>query len=152
MTLELVTPADFDGLTAIFNEFIDVLAPGVGAVDAKPFYAGAGNVGFKTPDGNGYVLFRYLGLRGVYDVHLICRPKVTKPIDIGRAGVALMFTHWNANAISTLIAKANRPSRVAARAIGGRPIGDSTDDLGRQCTAYVLRRDEWARSLERSRG
>lgn len=151
MILHTLTAEDFEPLTAIITEFIDILAPGVEAVDARPFFAGAGNVGFRTEDRNGYVLFPYLGQPGMYDGHLICRPKITKPIEIGRAGVALMFTHWRASVISALIPKANRASRVAFRAIGGKPIGDSVDVLGRPCTAYVLEQGEWVKSLGPSR-
>lgn len=152
LILHEVTPKDFDALTDIMNEFVDVLAPGVGRIDAKPFFALPGNVGFKTADSNGFVVFNYLGYKGVYAGHLLCRPKLTRPIEVGRAGVALMFTHWRASVISALIPKANRASRVAFRAIGGTPIGDSVDNLGRPCIAYALRRVEWDKSLAQSRG
>lgn len=141
-------PGDFDALTAIIREFGDALTPGIDPklIDARPFFVGGGNVGFRDESSNGFALFRYLGRGGLYDAHLICRPKITRPIDIGRAGVALMFTHWRANAISALVPRANRASRVALRAIGGTPIGDSVDNLGRPCIAYVLRRGTWGRS------
>ena len=142
---------DKPALAAVFNEFRDTLAPGVGVLTADPFFANPRNVGFMTTDGGGFVLFNHLGMKGMYEVHLICRHKATRPIELGRAAMAFMFTYRGAVAISTLIPKANRASRVAARAIGGTPIGDSTDNLGRPCTAYVLERKAWVRFSERSR-
>jgi len=152
MITHLVTPSDYDRVTDLLNEFAYTLAPGLGPLNAGPFFASANNVGFRTPDHNGYVLFSHVGNHGdgaVYDGHLLCRPK-SGAIALGRAGVAMMFTHWRASAIAALIPKTNRASRIAFRAIGGTPIGESDDNLGRPCIAYMLERGPWEKSLVRS--
>jgi hypothetical protein len=148
LLLRVLRPFDRSLVEDALNRYLEVLAPGVGRLNAEPFYANPDNVGLATGDDRALALFSYLG-HDVYEAHLICDEpwRGKEAVRFGAAAVGLVFTACNASAIAACIPELNRRSRRVCRAIGGTPVADTIDSLGRRCIRYRLERATWEASL-----
>jgi hypothetical protein len=148
MLLRVLSLADRFLVEAALNRYRDILAPGVGRLNADPFYIGPYNIGVATGDDRALALFSHLG-RDVYEAHLICDEpwRGKEAVRFGAAAVGLVFTARDASAIAACIPELNRQSRRVCRAIGGKPVADTIDSLGRRCIRYRLERAAWEASL-----
>jgi hypothetical protein len=127
-------------------EIIRELAPGYATVDLEGFFDEPRNV--MLGDENGVVLFGAVG-RGVYQMHYLLTDELRGPAALAfiKSCLREMFTNHGAVAITGQTPRSNRAARAVNRALGGRPIGESTDSHGRPCLNYLLERETWATSL-----
>lgn len=130
---------------------LGAVAPGYADVSLAHFFDDPRNVAFG--DADGFVLFAALGA-GRYDMHYLftARRRGKAALQQVREGVKLLFTEHSATAICGETPRENRAARTASRAIGGRPVGVSTDTHGRPCIKYMLDRATWATLLAASSG
>jgi hypothetical protein len=110
-------------------------------LDYAPFY-------FKPytmliGDQRGVVALDYAG-DGIYVWHWVLGPKARgrAGIELGRRAIKEVFTRPWVNAIKGVTPREFRAARVMNRALGARPIGESTDFAGRACIVYLLEREQ----------
>lgn len=136
--------ADTDLLNRIANqpEILPHIAPGYLRVDLTDFFARTGNL--MLGNDKGLVLFINLG-EGFYACHWLLTSSLrgADALRVIREAFSTLFTLRDCVAITGLIPRENRASRVMARALGCRPIGEAQDFSGRSCTSYIMERARW---------
>lgn len=98
-------------------------------------------------DARGVILFPWLAPRR-YGMHYLLTRKLRgkKALFFARRALHTIFTDYDALAIVGSTPKDNRPARLFNHALGGTPVGESVDNLGRSCVDYVLERYTWVQS------
>lgn len=147
----LSPPDDREAQIALLNllvnqpEILPYMAPSYWRVDMSGFFDRPGNL--IVGDARGVVLFANAG-NGLYEVHYMLTSSLRGPAALARIKEAFnaLFTYRDATAIVGSTPRENRAARAMNRALGGRPIGESTDTQGRPCTTYILERKTWAAS------
>lgn len=131
-------------LVANQPEVLMATAPGYLRVDLTPFFDNPENLMVGTSAG--VVLFA-LKDPGIYEMHYLFTSRLRGP-DALRAikdAIRQLFTYREACAIVGSTPRENRAARAMNRALGGRPVGESVDSLGRNCIIYILERATWVR-------
>lgn len=125
-------------------EVISALAPDYLSVDLSPFFRQPRNIMIGTE--KGVVLFGWLG-DDVYEMHYLLTHELRgcSALLFVKSSLRTMFTSRFASAICGITPRENRAARAMNRALGARPIGVSTDSIGRACINYVLERATWAK-------
>lgn len=124
-------------------EVLPYVAPGYWRVDMADFFKRPGNL--MLGNSRGVVLFAPMG-EGLYSCHFLFTGSMRGGDALAAIKLAFssLFTYRDCVAITGLIPRENRASRAMARALGCRPIGCATDDLGRPCISYMMERTRWA--------
>lgn len=119
------------------------MGTGPEVVDMLPFFERAGNL--MVGDARGAVCFINLG-EAVYGVHWLFQPGFRGAFALCRVREAFnaLFTYREAVAITGLIPRDHRASRVMAHVLGCRRIGEAQDASGRSCISYIMERKQWA--------
>lgn len=134
-------------LNAVANDpsVLRHIAPGFHSIDLTPFFADPRNKLFG--DSDGLVIFGARG-GGEYEMHYLFtrRRRGKAALQQLRYAISMMFTEHSATAICGETPRDNRAARTVNRALGGRPVGVSTDSLGRPSINYRLERASWAAS------
>ena len=127
-------------------------APGYHDIDLSKFFDDARNVCFLYQSEysgawQGALLFRYK-IYDIYEGHYLCTATLRgkEALQFVKRSLKTMFLEYGASAIVGDTPRDNRAARAMNRALGARPIGKSTDSLGRACISYVLERKKWATS------
>lgn len=121
-------------------------------IDMAGYYkASSGNLAYRSPAGD-VVLFPRQSI-STYHVHFLCpytRGAALRAVV--REMINRVFTRTVAHAIVGSPPRDNRAVRQFGVGLGFSQIPDSehTDDLGRVCDRYILRRASWATSSEAS--
>jgi hypothetical protein len=120
------------------------IAPGYEAIDLSLFFNSPANV--MIGDERGVVLFAPIK-PGLYEMHYLMTNSTRGPAALRaiKAAIRALFTYYPAYAITGSTPRDNFAARAVNRALGGRPIGVSTDTSGRCCIDYVLERATWVR-------
>lgn len=97
----------------------------------------------------GGCLFIYAGeydTGALYEMHFLFTKAMRgkEALDFARAGLAHVFTAYDAAAIVGAIPLENRASRVMAAALRGEKVAEHPDHSGRMCAVYMLERRRWA--------
>jgi hypothetical protein len=123
-------------------EVLAWVAPGHERIDLRAFFDRPGNLMLGNP--LGVVLFGNLG-DALYSCHFLFTAKMRGPDALRAIKMAFssLFTYKDCVAITGLIPRENRASRAMVRALGCRPIGETTDMYGRPCISYMLERKKW---------
>lgn len=134
-------------LTRLVN--LPGIAPAMGIpykqhLSMRNYYKRKGNIALSCPCGA--MLFAYVG-GGEYQCHWLFIPG-SPGKDIKAHAKAMhdeMFTKHNARVIKGYPPRGNRAVRVVGTALGYTKIQDAehTDDLGRPCDIYEMRREQW---------
>lgn len=124
-------------------EILPEVAPGYAEVNLAPFFDNPRNI--MIGDERGLLLFGHLG-NDEYEIHylLTCHLRGPRALFAIKKALSYMFTYRNASAIRGSTPRENRAARAMNRALGARPIGESTDSAGRACINYLLERATWA--------
>lgn len=124
-------------------EILPHMAPGYWRMDMSEFFNRPGNL--AVGDARGMVLFGNMG-DGKYEVHYMLTSSLRGPAALKRIKEAFnaLFTYRDAVAIVGATPRENRAARAMNRALGGRPIGEKVDSLGRPSIIYILERKTWA--------
>lgn len=147
----LSPPDDRESQIALLNllvnqpEILPHMAPSYWRVDMRAFFDRPGNMIYG--DARGVVLFGNMG-DGRYEVHYMLTSSLRGRAALQRIKEAFtaLFTYRDAVAIVGSTPRENRAARAMNRALGGRPIGEQLDSLGRPSITYILERSTWVRS------
>lgn len=125
-------------------EVLREVAPNYAWVDLTRFFERPGNRMFG--DDRGVVIFGDHG-NGTFEMHYLFSSAAhgAHALRVIREGLEKMFTEHGASCIFGVTPRDNLPARMMNRALGGRPIGEKHDNLGRLCIVYKLERDTWVR-------
>ena len=128
-------------------EILAQVAPGHLHLDMAPFFSNPANL--MLGNEHGVVLFVSLG-EGLFAVHILFTETLRgrNALTALRMAFTALFTLRDAVAIVGRIPTENRACCVMARALGGKPLGSSTDAHGRSCNSYIMERASWVASLE----
>ncbi len=142
-------PADVLNHVVNQPEVLRYVAPGYRSLDLSGFFQAPNNIFMGDLDGA--ILFGALG-DDIYDMHYLLTDAVRgrDAIQFVRGCLHLMFTQYGARAITGATPRDNMAARCMNRALGARPVGETTDIHGRLCIKYVLERATWAKSLAAS--
>lgn len=123
-------------------EVLRWIAPGYVNLDLSDFFERPGNL--MLGNEKGVVLFINLG-EAVYACHWLFTSSLrgADALRCIREAFTSLFTCREAVAITGLIPRENRASRVMAHALGCRPIGECSDSLGRACSSFIMERARW---------
>lgn len=124
-------------------EILTQVAPGYANVDMAPFFTNPNNM--LVGNEHGVVIFIHLG-EGIYSCHILLTETLRgrDALTALRMSFTALFTNRNCVAITGLIPRENRASRVIVRALGCRPIGSALDATGRASISYIMERGTWA--------
>ena len=126
------------------------IAPAFGIKDDQhlslaDYYKREGNLAFWSP--LGAMMFPQV-TPTVYDSHFLFIPGHSgREIKAyARQMLNEMFTRWNARVIRGYPPRENRAVRMLGVGLGYQKIPDAdiTDDIGRSCETYEIRREQWA--------
>lgn len=122
------------------------IAGNASGIDLSPFFTVPENVMFG--DHRGLILFLWQG-EHIYDMHWLLTDEIRGKDALGMArnAIGTMFTKFDCCAITGATPRENLAARRMNRALGGQPVGESIDSLGRPCINYRLERRTWATSL-----
>lgn len=122
------------------------IAPGYRDVDLSGFFTVAENVMFG--DHRGLILFLAHPSDHTYQMHWLLTDAIrgAAALAMAKAAIETMFTQFDACAITGATPRDNLSARRMNRALGGTPVGVSTDSQGRPCIDYRLERKKWATS------
>lgn len=123
------------------------IAPGYEWCSLEKLYRHPGTV--IVGDNLGVILMADADNSGVIMWHWLLSPRArgVKALTLGRVALKQAFANPKNHAICGITPRSNRAARLMNRALGARPIGHATDTAGRECIAYILERESWARSL-----
>lgn len=125
-------------------DVLPFVAPGHMFVDASTFFDAPGR--YIYGDDRGLVMFGHMG-EGIYEMHYLMTARMRGPEALRRIRDAMadLFTKRDVCAITGATPRDNLQARAVNRALGGQPIGQTIDSLGRDCIIYKLERSTWAR-------
>lgn len=123
-------------------EVLEYVAPGFPSIDLAPFFNDPHNV--MIGDARGLVLFIWKG-NGVYEMHYLFTYALrgARALRVIKDAINAVFTIHGGRVVCGDVPRDHRASRVMSRAIGARPIRDTTDQAGRACIRYIIERDKW---------